>query len=228
MKCDASLLDQSVLPQKLLVRLSVSVVSMSAVHATSHPPINQEEKRTKKQYLSAWPKLSFPSSFLLFPSFCVGHAPARAPVAARLAGPALPVRKAPTLWPVHAGPVACTCGLRTEHARQARQQRGACTWAACTTRRPPSLGGTRAAGLLLGRRAWLASSAPPSYLIPPAATAVVPHKFLFFRLFRLFLSSLFFSSALSLRFDEKLHASNHARRCEWTRDRGRRTHQCHP
>lgn len=85
----------------------------------------------------------------------------------------------------------------------------------CMYNEAPPLGGTRAAWLLLGRRAWLASSAPPSYLIPPAATAVVPHKFLFFRLLRLFLSLPF----LCARVDEQLHASNHARRCEWTRDR---------
>lgn len=35
-----------------------------------------------------------------------------------------------------------------------------------------------------------------------------------------FSSLLFFFSALPLRVDEKLHASNHVRRCEWTRDRG--------
>lgn len=213
--------------QKLLARLSVWAVlsyvcraympHLTHTHISPLKKKSQEIKRTNRYYcqVSHQRGLSF-FSFFSFVSACPHPRPSASPSRSQASG------SCATGTSAHPLTGTCRpCRMYMWAAHGARSPGPPPAWSlylGCMYNEAPPLGGTRAAWLLLGRRAWLASSAPPTYLIPPAATAVVPHKFLFFRLLRLFLS-LPFLSALPLRVDEQLHASNHARRCEWTRDR---------
>lgn len=192
------------LRQKLLACLS----PVSHVCCMPHLTPKTERSGNKKSktivtYLSAWPKLFFLFPSLSFPSFC----PRPLPKPQLQRGQrvcATGTKKRPHLW-VHAGPVACTCGLRTEHARQARQRRGACTWAACTTRRPPlALGGTSSGFCCFCFSLQVLHRVT---LFPQPRRPVVPHKVPLLSPFSPF-SSLLSFPPLPLRFDAKLHASN--------------------
>lgn len=219
------------LPHKLLVCLSVCLSRASHIRCMPHlaPKTNPQEiksQRWSRTYRHGLSFLLFPSRFAFVSIFCPRPS---SPSRSQASGSALPVRTS-THHPPSLG-TCRPCRLYMWAAHGARSpgppRRGACTWAACTTRRPPlALGGTSTSTSTSSGSAASRFRCSTELPYSPSRDGLsYLTKFLFFRLFRLFLFSS--SSAAPLRRKTPRFESNHARRREWTRDRGRRT-LCHP